>query len=156
MGKELVRRKMIEYLPMNESHVAQVAALEKLCFSMPWSENSVRSELTNPLSLWLVAVDGTHLVGYIGSQTVLDEADMMNVAVAPEYRRQGIAQELVGRLVAALCEKQVRCITLEVRASNEPAKALYEVQGFFEVGRRPNYYRNPREDALILRKEWSL
>ena len=147
---------MIEYIPMNESHVAQVAALEKLCFSMPWSENSVRSELINPLSLWLVAVDGERLAGYIGSQTVLDEADMMNVAVAPEYRRQGIAQKLVERLEAALREKQVRCLTLEVRASNEPAKALYEGCGFLQVGRRPNYYRNPREDALILRKEWSL
>ena len=147
---------MIEFIPMNESHVAQVAALEKLCFSMPWSENSVRSELINPLSLWLVAVDGERLAGYIGSQTVLDEADMMNVAVAPEYRRQGIAQKLVERLEAALREKQVRCLTLEVRASNEPAKALYEGCGFLQVGRRPNYYRNPREDALILRKEWSL
>ena len=145
---------MIEIQFMNESHVAQVAELEKLCFSAPWSENSIRYELTNPLSLWLVAVDGEKLLGYIGSQTVMDEADMMNVAVDPAARRRGIALRLVQALVQALAAKQVRALTLEVRAGNEPAKALYEQLGFLQVGRRPNYYRNPKEDALILRKEW--
>ena len=145
---------MIEIQFMNESHVAQVAELEKRCFSVPWSENSIRYELTNPLSLWLVAVDGEKLLGYIGSQTVMDEADMMNVAVDPAARRRGIALRLVQALVQALAAKQVRALTLEVRAGNEPAKALYEQLGFLQVGRRPNYYRNPKEDALILRKEW--
>ena len=145
---------MIQIKPMNESHVAQVAALEKICFSMPWSENSVRSELTNPLSLWLVAEEENVVLGYIGSQAVMDEADVMNVAVAPERRREGVALKLVEALVAALNEKGVHALLLEVRASNEPAKALYERQGFTQVGRRPNYYRNPKEDALILKKEW--
>ena len=156
MGKELVRCQMIQIKPMNESHVAQVAALEKICFSMPWSENSVRSELTNPLSLWLVAEEENVVLGYIGSQAVMDEADVMNVAVVPDRRREGIAQKLVEALVAALNEKGVHALLLEVRASNEPAKALYERQGFIQVGRRPNYYRNPKEDALILRKEWEV
>ena len=147
---------MIEYIPMNENHVAQVAALEKLCFNDPWSENSIRSELSNPLSLWLVAQDGDTVAGYVGSQSVLGEADMMNIAVSPEYRRQGIAQRLVEALTEALCSEQVYCLTLEVRASNTPAKALYEKMGFAEIGRRPNYYRNPKEDALILRREWLL
>ena len=145
---------MIQIKIMNESHVAQVAALEKVCFSMPWSENSVRSELTNPLSLWLVAEENGILLGYIGSQAVMDEADVMNVAVDPARRREGIALMLVEALVAALNEKGVHALLLEVRASNEPAKALYERQGFAQVGRRPNYYRNPKEDALILKKEW--
>ena len=145
---------MIQIKPMNESHVAEVAALEKICFSMPWSENSVRSELTNPLSLWLVAEEENVVLGYIGSQAVMDEADVMNVAVVPDRRREGIAQKLVEALVAALNEKGVHALLLEVRASNEPAKALYERQGFIQVGRRPNYYRNPKEDALILKKEW--
>ena len=79
---------------------------------------------------------------------------MMNIAVSAQYRRKGIAQELVERLVAQLREKDVYSLTLEVRASNEPAKALYSKLGFAPVGRRPNYYRNPKEDALILRKEW--
>lgn len=145
---------MIEIVSMVESHVAQVAALEKACFTTPWSENSVRAELTNPLSLWLVAVDHGEVVGYVGSQSVMDEADMMNVAVSDAYRRQGIARKLVEALITALDARGVRSLTLEVRASNEPAKQLYKQIGFEQVGRRPNYYRNPKEDALILRKEW--
>ena len=84
----------------------------------------------------------------------MGEADMMNIAVSSKFRRMGIAQELVERLVKLLREKDVYSLTLEVRASNEPAKALYGKLGFEPVGRRPNYYRNPKEDALILRKEW--
>ena len=146
----------MKILDMNESHVAAVAELEKLCFSTPWSENSVRSELTNPLSLWLVAVECDRVVGYVGSQTVLDEADMMNVAVSPDARQKGVGNALVTALADRLKANAVRCLTLEVRASNEPAKALYQKLGFTQVGRRPNYYRNLREDALILRKEWEV
>ena len=146
----------MKILDMNESHVAAVAELEKLCFSTPWSENSVRSELTNPLSLWLVAVECDRVVGYVGSQTVLDEADMMNVAVSPDARQKGVGNALVTALADRLKANAVRCLTLEVIASNEPAKALYQKLGFTQVGRRPNYYRNPREDALILRKEWEV
>ena len=144
----------MEYLNMRPEHVAQVAELEKLCFSAPWSKNAVRGELTNPLSLWLVAVDGDTVAGYIGSQSVMGEADMMNVAVSPSYRRQGIAEKLVVSLVEKLTAQKVSSLTLEVRASNEPAIALYEKLSFVQVGRRPNYYTKPKEDALILRKEW--
>lgn len=142
--------------PMERAHVAAVAALERVCFSDPWSEDSVASELDNPLSLWLVAREGETVLGYVGSQTVLDEADMMNLAVAPEVRRRGIARLLVEGLINVLKDGGVHSLTLEVRASNEPAKALYAALGFAQVGRRPGYYRNPREDALILRKEWEL
>ena len=145
---------MMQYVPMTMVHVAQIASLEKLCFHDPWSEKSIASELDNRLSLWIVAVDGDTVAGYVGSQSVMGWADMMNIAVHPEYRRQGVAQELVEHLVADLMENDVTCLTLEVRASNEPAKALYAKLGFQQVGRRPNYYRNPKEDALILRKEW--
>lgn len=141
---------------MEACHVPQVAALEKVCFSDPWSEKSVASELENPLSLWLVAMDGETVAGYIGSQTVLGETDMMNVAVAPAYRQQGAAQGLILALIEALKARGSHCLTLEVRDSNAPARALYEKLGFLEVGRRKNYYRNPREDGLILRKEWNL
>ena len=154
MGKELVRGEMIQYVSMTPAHVPQIAQLEKLCFNDPWSDRSIASELDNRLSLWLVAVDGEKVVGYVGSQSVLGWADMMNIAVSPEYRRQGIAYGLVTRLEAALKENDVTCLTLEVRASNASAQALYGKLGFQQVGRRPNYYRNPKEDALILRKEW--
>ena len=141
---------------MTQQHVAQVAGLEKLCFSDPWSEKSVASELNNPLAFWLVADDNGHVAGYIGSQTVMGESDMMNVAVHPDYRQQGIATGLIVGLVEELRKKESHSLTLEVRASNEPAKRLYEKLGFQQVGCRKNYYRNPREDALILRKEWEI
>ena len=141
-------------VPMNESHVAQVAELEKICFSDPWSEKSVASELSNPLSCWLVAEEDGLVAGYVGSQTVIDESDMMNVAVHPVHRRKGIAEALVKELIEALKKRESHCLTLEVRASNDQAKALYEKLGFVRVGLRKNYYRNPKEDALILRKEF--
>ena len=140
--------------PMEERDVAAVAALEKACFSDPWSESSVRSELSNPLSLWLVAERGGAVAGYIGSQSVLDAADMMNVAVALESRRGGVAEALIGSLIARLEKAGVRSLSLEVRVSNDAARALYEKLGFSEVGRRKNYYTKPKEDALILRKDW--
>ena len=146
----------MEYKLMMPEHVSQVAQLEALCFSCPWSENAVSGELINPLSLWIVAVESGHVAGYVGAQSVMGEADMMNIAVAPDYRRQGIAESLVSELIARLKSNDVYCLTLEVRASNLPAIALYEKLGFVQVGRRPNYYTAPKEDALILRKEWSL
>lgn len=139
-------------LEMKPEHVSAVAQLEALCFCDPWSERSIASELTNKLSYWLVAVENGVVAGYIGSQTVLDESDMMNVAVHPDFRRRGIAEALVTALCDALKEKGSVSLTLEVRASNDPAQALYEKLDFEQVGRRPNYYRNPKEDALILRK----
>ena len=132
---------MILIETMKPHHIGTVAQLERENFSMPWSENVLSSELNNPLSLWLVAVEDNSVVGYVGSQIVPDEADMMNIAVSTDYRRKGIARELVCSLLTALKERGVVSLTLEVRASNEPAKALYETMGFVQVGRRPNYYR---------------
>ena len=145
---------MTEITRMTAAHVLQVAALERECFSDPWSQQSVASELSNPLSLWLVWVEDGVVLGYVGSQTVMDETDMMNVAVAPAARRRGIAQKLIEALVQQLQKQGSRCLSLEVRASNAPAIALYGRLGFREVGRRLNYYRHPKEDGLILRKEW--
>ena len=144
---------MIEIVKMNESHVSAVAELEKQNFSEPWPDIAVRSELTNKLALWLVALDGDTVVGYVGSQTVLQEADMMNIAVAHSHRRRGIARALVEELIRQLDAYQ---LTLEVRASNAGAIALYDSLGFTQVGLRKNYYHKPKEDALILRKEWKI
>lgn len=143
-------------VPMNEHHVPQIALLERECFADPWSQQSIASELHNPLSLWLVAQEGQTLLGYVGSQTCLDETDMMNIAVSPASRRQGVARALIEALVSALRERGSKQLTLEVRASNGPARQLYESLGFLQAGLRKNYYRNPKEDALILRKEWTL
>lgn len=144
----------MDYVMMSQEHTAQIAEIEAQCFSTPWSENSVTSELTNPLSLWVVALDSAVVAGYVGSQSVMGEADMMNIAVRPAYRGQGIGTELVNQLVNRLKENQVYCLTLEVRRSNIQAIELYEKIGFVQIGRRPNYYCNPKEDALILRKDF--
>ena len=141
---------------MNEGHVAQVAALEKLCFSDPWSENSVASELENPLSLWLIAEENGMVCGYVGSQTVLDETDMMNIAVHPDCRRRGVASALIGELVNQLRERGSHVLRLEVRESNVHAISLYESMGVTQLGLRKNYYRNPKENALILGREWEM
>ena len=114
---------------MTAADVPQVAAMERACFSDPWPEQVIAKELENELSLWLVAAKGEMVLGYVGSQTVLGEADMMNLAVGAEL------------------------LTLEVRDSNEAAIRLYAALGFTEIGRRPNYYFHPKEDARILRKD---
>ena len=141
-------------IQMNKDHVSQIAQLEAQCFSDPWSEKSIASELENPLSLWLVAEENGRVWGYVGSQTVLDESDMMTVAVDPGFRRQGIARTLIETLIAELSKMGSRCLRLEVRVSNENARALYARMGFQQLGLRKNYYHNPKEDALILGKEW--
>ena len=147
---------MIEIVKMEACHVAQVAQLEKLCFSDPWSEKSVASELENKWALWLVALEDDVVVGYIGSQTAVDETDVMNVAVHPDHRRKGIAEALIGNLVSELKAQGSHALMLEVRDSNVPAISLYEKLGFLQVGLRKNYYHNPKEHARILRKEWEI
>lgn len=144
----------MEIRSMEARDVPQIAHLETVCFTDPWSERSIASELENRLACWLVAVEDSTVLGYIGSQTVLDGTDIMNIAVAPEARRQGIGEMLLYALIGILKGRGVRFLMLEVRQSNAPAIALYEKLGFAEVGIRPNYYRNPRENALIMRKEW--
>ncbi len=139
---------------MCKEDIPQLAQMEKLCFSDPWSENAFLYELRNPLSVWLVAAADDLVLGYVGSQTVMDESDMMNLAVLPQYRRQGIGEKLVTSLIEHLKTRGSVSLTLEVRVSNSNAISLYQKMGFSQVGRRPNYYRNPKEDAFILRKEF--
>ena len=117
---------------MNEAHVAEVAALEAHCFSEPWSEKSVASELTNPLSLWLVALEGENVIGYVGSQTVMGWTDMMNVAVHPDHRRRGVGKALVrelhqiaGERLAGGGEENIIMYT----CANENATGFYEKLG---------------------------
>ena len=137
--------------PMTAADVPSVAALEKLCFSDPWSVSSIASELDNPLSLWLVWEEDGAAAAYLGVQRVPPQADVMNVAVSPALRRRGIARALFAELERRLPE--IDELFLEVRASNSGAIALYRTLGFEQVGRRPTYYLDPREDARILRKE---
>lgn len=138
---------------MRREDVPQVAALERLCFSDPWSEASISSELENPISLWLVAEADGVVQGYIGSQSVSPDCDIMNLAVAPDARRQQLGRTLLQSLIDELHRYGMERLFLEVRASNAPARALYASFGFEQVGLRKKYYVNPTEDALILRKE---
>ncbi len=143
----------MEIRKMSGQDISQLAEMEKLCFADPWSVDAFLYELNNPLSMWLVCVESQKVLGYIGSQTVMPETDIMNVAVLPEYRKQGIGKKLIEELILLLKHQGVSKITLEVRASNEPAISLYEKIGFSPIGRRPGYYRHPKEDALIYGKE---
>lgn len=140
----------MELVKLTEAHIPQMVELEKICFSLPWTADMIRSELNNPSCLYLAAVDGDTLVGYIGVQTVLDEGYINNVAVRPEYRRKGIAAALISLLINEARAIGLAFMTLEVRESNAPAIALYEKLGFTTVGRRKNYYEKPREDAILM------
>ena len=138
-------------IPMTPAHLPAVAALEKRCFPAdPWSENLFRFALDSPNSTILLAegADGT-LLGYAVLYTVLDEGNLDNIAVAPEFRRQGVADALLSAL-AGFAREHLARLMLEVRASNAPALALYRKYGFAEVGQRKHYYENPREDAILM------
>ena len=143
----------IRIVPMDASHLDAIAAIEKRCFSVPWSRNMLEEELYNDCAAYLVAEDETEkVVGYAGIQVVLDEGYITNVAVLPEQRRGHIASMLLKVFFDFALAHDLSFITLEVRPSNAAAIALYEKFGFVEVGRRKNYYEKPKEDALIMTK----
>lgn len=139
-------------LPMAERHLKDAAALERLCFSEPWSRDAFLQELQNPLAHFLVAERGGVLAGYAGMTWVLDEGYIDNIAVSPVHRRQGVGRALVGALDAFARGKRLSFLSLEVRVSNKPAVTLYQSCGFRSVGVRPNFYSCPSEDAYIMTK----
>ena len=137
-------------VPMTAARLPQVAALEQVCFPAdPWSENLFRAALENPGAAVLLAEEDGAVLGYAVLSAVLDEGNLDNIAVAPEYRRRGLADALLGALTG-FGRECLALLTLEVRASNAPAIALYEKHGFRPVGRRRNYYSDPREDAVLM------
>ena len=142
-------------VPMTADHLDEVAELERVCFTTPWSRNMLAEELDNYLSAFLVALDDNDKVaGYAGLQAVLDEGYITNVAVRPDCRRQGIAGKLLQVFLDFAKGNHLAFLSLEVRASNYDAIALYGSRGFRSVGRRKNYYEHPREDAIIMTKEF--
>lgn len=136
--------------PMTMEYVPQVAALEKVCFSTPWSESSIGGELQNQWAIWLVALEGDALAGYLGVQYGPDGADIMTIATAPAFRGRGVGRSLIAEMAARLKTMGLQWLTLEVRPSNTAALGLYEAMGFQQVGRRPRYYRDPVEDAILM------
>ena len=148
-------RMHVRIMPMSTDHLDEVVELERVCFSTPWSRNMLAEELDNALSAFLVALDDEgSVVGYAGLQVVLDEGYITNVAVRPECRRQGIAGKLLQVFLDFAVGNQLSFLTLEVRASNYDAIALYGSRGFRSEGRRKNYYEHPREDAGIMTRRF--
>lgn len=140
-------------VPMAKKHIPGIALLEKECFSEPWSEDGLTSELTNSQARFFVCEEEVEVLGYMGMHIVLDECYIANVAVYPHHRRKGIGEALV-KYCSDIAEKENCCfITLEVRKSNLGAIALYEKNGFLTVGERKDFYSHPKENGLIMTKE---
>lgn len=133
---------------MQPGEAEQVAALEKACFTDPWSEKSLRSQLGNPHALYLVAELEGRIVGYIGTQLVLDEGDILRVAIEEDRRGQKIGSAILQYLLEVTPE--IRIWNLDVREHNLPAVGLYRKFGFEAIGRRKRYYHHPEEDAILM------
>ena len=150
----MMQRNDLTFGPLRPEHIDHMERIEVECFSVPWSREALEEELENPMAQYVVCCDPDgNVVGYIGSRIVMDSADITNVAVRPQYRRQGIGYELVNRMLEEMILRGVSSVLLEVRESNLPAQNCYAQAGFTVVGRRKNYYELPKEDALLMGRE---
>ena len=139
-----------EIVPMAREHVEQVAALERECFSVPWSETQLSDALYDDNSCFLVAEDDEgNVIGYAGLSTVLDEGYINNIAVEEAARKHGVASALLDTF-CRFAGVNLSFLTLEVRKSNAAAIGLYEKYGFEQVGVRPGFYQRPRVEAVIM------
>lgn len=143
-----------QLVPMDKSHLKEVAELDKKLFPRPWSQDSWESELYNTtVSLVVAETEEGHVLGYGVLGVILDEGCLEKIATRPEYQRQGIAQAILGSFLR-YGQEHLAFITLEVRDDNAPALALYEKNGFVEVGRRKNYYAEVHRDAILMTREF--
>lgn len=134
---------------MNESHLNDIALLEKQCFSVPWSRSALEAELEKENSRFFVAITKNEVSGYIGANNVLGEVYVNNIAVFYNYRGLGIGEKLLSHLIDVSKEENCDLVTLEVRESNISARKLYEKLNFKKVGVRKNFYEQPKEDGVI-------
>ncbi len=139
----------IKIVPMTSEHISAIAAIERECFSTPWSEKALEEELNVPSAIFITALDNGSVAGYVGMHHLGDVGYICNVAVSSEYRHKGIAGALLEHLIDYALRNSLSEITLEVRTSNEAARKLYEKFGFKRLGTRPNFYTNPKENAEI-------
>jgi len=135
--------------PAELTDVPAVHAIEQRVFADPWSTHDFRDCVS--FALFLVAEEHAQIAGYVVALDAADEGEILNLAVAEGGRRRGLGRALVEAIIAALSERGVRQVYLEVRESNAAARALYAAFGFKDVGRRKAYYRRPVEDAIVLR-----
>lgn len=133
---------------------AALTLIEEACFSRPLNEKQIRSLIQGENTVFLGVREGEKLVGSVWVQTVLDEGYIGNVAVLPAFRRRGLADALLHALDELAQERGLRFLTLEVRAGNQPARCLYEKHGYLPAGFRPGYYSAPKEDAVLMTKEF--
>lgn len=139
-----------QIVPMDRSHIDQIAQLEQACFSSPWTANMLTDALFDTQASFIVAEDEEgNVLGYAGLHVIVDEGYIDNVAVEPDARRHGVASALLD-VFCRFGAANLAFLSLEVRASNAPAIALYEKHGFVQAGLRKNYYEKPREDAIIM------
>lgn len=144
----------IKIVPMEITHLPGVMEIERYSFIDPWSAYAFRSELTdNPYAVYFVALEGEQVLAYIGGWLITDELHITNLAVDNNYRKRGIALDLLDRILEFSWQEGIRRATLEVRVSNSSAINLYRKKGFVAIGQRPGYYLNNNEDALIMWKE---
>lgn len=134
----------------SEGLLPQIQRIEQQSFTVPWTEAMLRMQLEPDSHVFLTASAGEEVVGYVGMMYVLDEGYISNVAVRPDQRRRGVAEALLTALEARARTLLLSFLTLEVRAGNAPAIALYEKRGYRVAGRRKNYYEKPTEDALLM------
>ena len=135
---------------MNSSHIDGLFEVSKLSLKESWNKDSIEKELSNKLAKYLVALDGNKVVGFVGTWIVFDEGDITNIAVHPDYRKQGIGDLLMNNLISLCKENNINSLTLEVRESNIKAQNLYKKHEFKEEGLRKNFYDNPKENAIIM------
>lgn len=151
---EYEKKQNIELMNMSFGDIDQVCEIENLSFAIPWSRESFESELSqNNLARYIVAKVNGKVVAYGGMWIILDEGHITNIAVHPDYRGQKIGEKLVEALLREAKESNAERITLEVRASNDAARKLYQKQGFTDGGIRKGYYGDNREDAIIMWKK---
>ena len=136
------------------SDSTDMAEIEKLCFSEPWSKESIEEDIRHEeRSFYIVGEIDGNVIGYIGCWKIVGEGHITNVAVRPEFRRKHIAENLINVMISVTEDEGIDAWTLEVRETNEPAKALYSKLGFVDAGRRKGYYEDTKEDAIIMWKQ---
>lgn len=144
---------MLNIIPMTGEHITDIVEIEETCFSIPWSKKDFEREIyENKMAVYRVAVLDGIIVGYVGMWHVVNEGHITNVAVLPDYRRQGIGDALIAEMISIAVEKEMIGITLEVRMGNTAAQKLYTKYGFRPEGFRKNYYADTHEDAIIMWK----
>ena len=137
-------------LPMTTEHISEVAEIERLCFSDPWSEKALSESIAYDYAHFFVYLENGRVVGYMGLYALYGEGSVTNVATHPDYRGKGVGTALVENALKVGEELSLEYITLEVRESNLTAQRLYEKCGFTRVGVRKNFYSLPRENAVVM------